>query len=309
MKKIVFIGGPTASGKTSIAVHLAKKFKGEIINADSRQIYKHLDIGTNKDGIISSESGNLIENIPIHLVSFLDPNSRYSVYEFKNAALEQIEQIINRGNLPIIVGGTGLYIDSIIKNYTLAETGESEVRKSLEQKTLEELIMLVENTAPEEYQRLNQSDKKNLRRLIRLIEKLSTPQKLTEIPIGYDYLFLYPEFSWDELVVRIENRVDKMFEEGIINEVQKVLKMGFPDNSVALQGTGYKEVIMFLRKQIDLAECIRLVKTSHRQYAKRQRTWFEGEGRGYKLVKVKNTLSSEEIVLNFINLNPAPQDY
>lgn len=309
MKKIVFIGGPTASGKTSIAVHLAKKFNGEIINADSRQIYKYLDIGTNKDGIKTFNTENSIEGVPIYLVSFLNPDKRYSVYDFKVQAIAHIEEILNKGKLPIIAGGTGLYIDSIIKNYKLVDAAPTEWRTELETKTLEELTQLLITKSNSQYLKLNVSDRQNPRRLIRLIEKLNSINNSPLNTLEYDYLFLYPKFNWEELVTKIEYRVEEIFKNGIVEETKKVLDLGFPQDSVALQGTGYKEVLMYINKEIDLAECINLVKISHRQYAKRQRTWFEGKGRGYDLKIVENLKDAESKLNNFINPLLDHQDY
>lgn len=305
MKKIVFIGGPTASGKTDLAVEIAKQFNGELINADSRQIYKYLDIGTNKDDITEQNGKFFIKNIPIHLVNFLNPDERYSVYDFKQAAIAQIEDIINRGRLPIIVGGTGLYIDSIIKDYPLEVNKNNELRTQLEAKNTNELQQILISEYAQEFEKLNKSDKSNPRRLVRLIEKLKSEgtqnsNNLQDKKVcNYDYIFLYPEYNVDELNQKIDKRVEQMFNEGIVEETLKVLDLGFPKDCIALQGTGYKEVIDLINKNITGKECIRLVKISHRQYAKRQRTWFEGIGRGYKLTKVENAQQAIEKVKEF----------
>lgn len=302
MKKIVFIGGPTASGKTDLAVKIAKDFNGELINADSRQIYKFLDIGTNKGDIIEIEGKNFIDDIPIHLVSFLNPDERYSVFEFKIAALNLIEEITSKNKLPIIVGGTGLYIDSIIKNYELTSTTDSKIRENFESKSLEELTTFLTKNFNEEFTKLNSSDRLNKRRLVRLIEKLLTPppQYQTSKLLNYDYIFLYPDYNWEDLTLKIGSRVEKMFKEGLVKEVEDVLLKGFSKSCVALQGTGYKEVIQYLEGDIDLKSCIELVKISHRQYARRQRTWFEGEGRGYNLLKVKDYSEAKDLVEAFL---------
>jgi tRNA dimethylallyltransferase len=330
-RKIIIIGGPTASGKTNIALKIAKEFNGELINADSRQVYKYLDIGTNKGEINRQRrsasggelpassfqypdnntrsiwelaTGNwLLEDVPIHLISFLNPDQRFSVFEYKQLAEKVIEDIINRGKLPILVGGTGLYIDAIIKSYQLpvaSSQKDFKYRRYLETLSIEELQNQLSALDSKLFTSLNNSDKNNPRRLIRLIEKVKNNQ-LTEdsshrtteetgdwmLETG-NTIFLYPEYSWEELKEKIENRVDLMFKEGIIDETKKVLSMGYPKDSVALQGTGYKEVIKYLDNEISLEECVNLVKTSHKQYARRQRTWFEGKGRGYKLIKVEN---------------------
>ena len=302
MKKIVFIGGPTASGKTDLAVRIAKEFNGELINADSRQIYKFLDIGTNKGGIKQIEGKNFIDDIPIHLVSFLNPDERYSVFEFKVAAINLIEEIISRKKLPIIVGGTGLYIDSIIKNYELTSATDSKIRENFENKSLGELTAFLNENFSNEFAQLNSSDRLNKRRLVRLVEKLlaPTPQYKTSKLINYDYIFLYPQYKWEDLTLKIGYRVDQMFSEGLVKEVEDVLAKGFLKSSIALQGTGYKEVMQYLASNIDLKNCIELVKISHRQYARRQRTWFEGEGRGYNLLKVKDYSEAKDLIEAFL---------
>jgi len=303
MKKIVFIGGPTASGKTSLAVELAKKFNGELINADSRQIYKYLDIGTNKGEIISKNDQNFIDDIPIHMIGFLNPDERYNVFEFKQEAIKLVNQIIEKGKLPIIVGGTGLYIDSIIKDYSLSGERNADLRHELEKLGVEELRNILINEHKAEFEGLNQSDKSNPQRLVRLIEKLKSPTKYSSKFNDFEYIFLYPKYDWDLLVQKINDRVEQMFKDGIIEEVQKVLSLGFSKDSAALKGTGYKEILMLLDGIINLQRCIELVKISHRQYAKRQKTWFEGKGRGYNLIKTENTEQAIEKVKEFYDTN------
>lgn len=301
MEKIVIIGGLTASGKTALAVKLAKKYNGELINADSRQIYKYLDIGTNKDGIITTEQGSFIDKVPIHLVSFLEPNQRYSVYDFKSDAIKHIEDILSRKKLPIIVGGTGLYIDSIIKNYKLETTSSSAPRAELESKSLPELQQIANQDYPESYLALNKSDQSNKRRLIRLIERQGI-NNISKEQSQYDYLFLYPKYTWKELLVKIETRVEEMFKEGLVAETQKVLDLGFTKNSVALQGIGYKQVIEYLERNFNSQKCIDLVKIAHRQYAKRQRTWFEGKSRNHDLNIIEDFEDAVKAVDNFLIL-------
>lgn len=292
MNKIIIVCGPTSSGKTAFAIKLAKEKNGELINADSRQIYKYLDIGTNKlKGAIESArpeptegefEGN-IDDVRVHLLSFLNPDERFSVFDFKKLAEEKIEELIAKGKQPILVGGTGLYIDAIVKNYQpddySVESAESKAERSrLEKLSVNELQAIA--LEKQILDQLNESDRQNPRRLIRLIEKGNSEK--SSAPAKYEFEMYYPKFDWDELKAKIENRVDEMFKEGIVEETKKVLEMGFPEDSVALQGIGYREVLRFLRNEISLPECIQLVKTAHTQYAKRQITWFEGKGRGYQ---------------------------
>lgn len=296
MKKIVFIGGPTGSGKTDIAVKIAKEVDGELINADSRQIYKLLNIGTNKGEINELNGQKYIDGVPIHLIDIISPNERFSVFQFKEMAIKQIDKILNKERVPIIVGGTGLYIDSIIKDYQPSADNTEFNTSELEAKTTAELQDLLIKVNPSKYESLNSSDKNNKRRLIRSIIKKEAVLPLEDTK--YEYIFLYPDYLWNLLDKRIADRVELMFKNGLVNEVKDVLKL-FPKESIALQGTGYKEVLKYLEGEIDLQECINLVKISHRQYAKRQITWFEGIGRGYKLFKVKDTEEALRAVEDF----------
>lgn len=300
MKKIVLIGGPTASGKTDLAISIAKEFNGELINADSRQIYKYLDIGTNKGEIKKVENTNYIDSIPMHLVNFLNPDVRYSVYDFKVQATSIIDLLLKNNKIPIIVGGTGLYIDSLIKNYNLLTEHNIKLRDELERFDVQKLQNILIKENKDKFLDLNPSDQKNKRRLIRLIEKISDKNGNTNINTAkFDSLFIYPNYDWQELKIKIEHRVEQMFKQGLVEEVEKVLELGYPKDSVALQGTGYKEVIKYLNKQVSLQKCIELVKISHKQYARRQRTWFEGEGRGYKLNRVSSNNEAIKFVKKF----------
>ncbi|MCA9386643.1 tRNA dimethylallyltransferase [Candidatus Dojkabacteria bacterium] len=301
-QKIIVIGGPTGSGKTALALQVAKEFNGELINADSRQIYKYLDIGTNKEVKtvrrsarseqserrgsplkLSNLSTYNINNIPIHLLSFLEPDERFDVYSYQKLASEKIIDIHSRGKLPILVGGTGLYIDSILKGYEFEITEEFD--HSLDSLSIDELQLQLDYEALEN---LNNSDKNNPRRLIRLIQKQNSNNKTKPVLdiSKYEVIFLYPEFSWDELKEKIRNRVSQMLSDGLIKEVKDVLDLGYKEDSIALQGIGYREVLEFLDGKIGVVEMEGDIALSHIQYAKRQKTWFEGKGRNYKLIKV-----------------------
>jgi len=292
-EKVIIIGGPTESGKTALSISIAKKFNGELINADSRQIYKYLNIGTNKGEIYEYNNISFIDNIPIHLVNFLNPDIRFSVFEYKKIAEKTIKEILDRGKLPIIVGGTGLYIDSIIKQYLLSSNNtDQSYRMYLESLSLHDLQEILQKIDLNSLINLNISDRSNPRRLIRVIEKIKNNSQINEnhTQNNFEYDFFYPSFSWQELKVRIENRVEQMFNNGLVNETKEILKMGFPEDSVALQGIGYREVIKFLNNTLDLNTCIELVKISHKQYAKRQKTWFEGKKRNYNLIRINNSI-------------------
>lgn len=322
-KKVILIGGPTGSGKTDIALKLAEKYNGELINADSRQIYKYLDIGTNKGEVKDTGKvltlkgiglelpnpfdddvdGHLpvfeLNNKLIYMVSFMDPNKRFDVYRFKKVAYFLIEEILKKGKLPIVVGGTGLYIDAILKNYSHADVDEYQDIKlrnylnSLDVGILQEMLA---TESLEVFNSLNESDKNNPRRLARILEKLKYLEakenkkqisredldKKRKAP--YDFTFLYPEYNWEDLRIKIEKRAEEMFKDGLVSETKKVLDMGFEKSSVALQGVGYKQVIEYIEGKYSLETCVDKVKNAHKHYARRQKTWFEGKKRGYDLI-------------------------
>lgn len=285
--KVIIVAGPTATGKTDIAITLAKNFDGELINADSRQVYKYLNIGTNKENITE---------VPMHLTNILDLNERFNLYNFQKLALEKINEISSKNKLPIIVGGTGLYLDSLIKGYKLNNT-EDKRNSDLENLTVEEMQKMI---SIEVLESLNNSDKNNPRRLIRIIEKQENIQT-EKIDLNIETFILYPEYDWENLKLRIDERVEKMFDNGLIEETQDLLKKGYSEDSAGLEIMGYREVVAYLKKQIDLQTCKERVKIAHKQYAKRQRTWFEGEGRAYSLNKYSNLDEALKLAKKFLD--------
>lgn len=284
-QKVIIVGGPTGTGKTGTAIQIAMKYNGELVNCDSRQIYKYLDIGTNKGKLELADNTYTINSIPIHLINLIEPNERFDLFRFQQLAFEKIEDILKRGKLPILVGGTGLYIDSILKNYELSENG-AENREYLESLKKEELQKLVleqsNNKAP-----MNDSDWNNPRRLIRFIEK-SKSKKRKPNTNSYKFTFIYPEYNWEDLLKNIDRRVEAMFEEGLVEETQSLLEKGYTENDPGLNVMGYREVVQLINNEINKNKCIELVQNAHRQYAKRQKTWFEGGGRNYDLKRYKN---------------------
>ena len=308
-KKVIVVCGPTGSGKSELALKIAQAFSGELINADSRQIYKHLDIGTNKD--IKTDVKKYIDinldnindlfvqlsadyyvwnDIPTYLLSFLKPDESFNVYKYKKLALNFIDLVFSKRKLPIIVGGTGLYIDSIVKDYIMPGSNPDVLlRKKFVGKTIRELQASLRKRNSRILEDMNNSDRNNPRRLIRAIEKTFGKEKSSYSKSKYEFLIIYPKYSWGSLITKLDLRVDEMIKNGLINEVQNVLDLGFMNNSVALNGIGYRDAIMYLEKKVSLEKCVENIKISHRQYARRQRTWFEGKGRNYKLIKVSNT--------------------
>ena len=268
--RIYVVCGPTATGKSDYAVELALKVDGEVISADSRQIYRGMDLGTGK---ITPEE---MRGIPHHLLDIRDPNEDFSVEEFQKLAKEKIEEILTRGRTPIICGGTGFYIQSITDNIVFQNIPKNELlRKELEEKSLEELKEMLAEIPKEEDSKI---DTENKRRLIRAIEigrflgKIPAIQKGPEI---YDFEFTYLDFPDEILKKRISNRLEKRLEMGMIEEVQKLHNEGLSWARLENFGLEYKYIAEYLQEKISKEEMIETLKLKIWQYAKRQRTWFK----------------------------------
>ena len=284
MKKIVVILGPTASGKSDMALNLAKKYNGYLISADSRQIYKGMDIGTNKDKgvwtIVGGEEQYLVDGVPLYLADQLEPDQEFTVVDWKNRVIEIIEAHPNK--VPIIVGGTGLYIAALVNNFNFAEAKESnglreKLEKDLKRFGVERLWKRLVKLDPYAEDVV---DKKNPRRVLRALEVcMQTGKPFSEqLKRGeplYDFLQIGVTFPREALYEKIDARVDKMVEEGLIEEVEQLSRQGFGWDLTSMSGIGYKQIGMFLRGEISREEAIELIKRDTRRYAKRQMTWFK----------------------------------
>ena len=266
--KMIVVLGPTASGKTDLAIDLAKKFNGEIVTADSRTIYKGMDIGTAKP--------KELKGVPHYLIDIVSPNEDFNVALFKQKAVKKIDEIIERGKLPILVGGTGLYIKSIIENLDFPSVkADEKLRNKLEKKNTEELFEMYKNLDEEGSLKI---DKNNRRRLIRAIEvslslKESFFKERKKEPI-YDVLQIGIKINKKELEERIKKRVDKMIKQGLEKEVRKLSKKyGF--NIPPMQTIGYREWQDYFDKKENLENTIEKIKTNTIKFAKRQMTWFK----------------------------------
>ncbi len=273
--KIIFILGQTATGKTDVSIRLAQKFNGEVISADSRQIYKGMDLGTGK---VTQEE---MKNIPHHLLDIKNPNENYSVQEFQRDAFQKIEEIISRGNLPIICGGTGFYIQSIVDNLVFQNVPQNKkLREELEQKTVEELKEILANIPQEKGAK---TDTENKRRLIRAIEigtyfgKLSCLQKKES---RYEFLQIGLKLPQEILDKKIQIRLEKRFEQGMIEEVEKLHNEDVSWKQLESFGLEYKYIALYLQKQIEtFEELSNTLFIKIRQYAKRQMTWLKRDTR------------------------------
>ncbi|PTI64697.1 tRNA (adenosine(37)-N6)-dimethylallyltransferase MiaA [Staphylococcus xylosus] len=279
---LIVLVGPTAVGKTEFSIELAKKVNGEIISGDSMQVYKHMDIGTAK--ITQDE----MSGVPHHMIDILEPDENFSAYEFKNRAQRLIKEITTRGRVPIIAGGTGLYIQSLIYNYDFEDETISE-QKSLEiEAKLDELDQL-SNEALHQYlasfdevsaKDIHPNNRKRVRRAIQYYLKtkklLSSRKKVQQFTENYDTLLLGIEMSRDILYQRINKRVDIMLERGLLSEVQQLVDNGY-ETSQSMQAIGYKEIVPVIKQELSLDEATEKLKQHSRNYAKRQMTWFKNK--------------------------------
>lgn len=274
---ILILTGPTAVGKTKLSIELAKKLNAEIISADSMQIYKYMDIGSAK---VTEEE---MEGIPHHLIDIIEPDVLFSVSEFKDQAEAVIEDIHKRGKLPIITGGTGLYLNSLIYDMNFGEVESNiEVREELEQlleeKGSEYLYEILKSYSMEAAERIHPNNTKRVIRAIEIFKSggsigdFSNDLKLNE---KFDAKIVVLNRDRKLLYDRINMRVDLMFENGLIDEVKRLYNMGYTKEMPSMQGIGYKEVIDFFDDKIDLKTSKELIKQGTRRYAKRQLTWFK----------------------------------
>ena len=275
--KVIVICGPTASGKTALSIEVAKKINGEIISCDSMQIYKDMNIGTAKP--TKEEMGE----IKHYLIDYVLPTERYSVAEYKKDAKKAIKEVIEKGKTPIIVGGTGLYVDSLIYEIEYPEIKfDEEYRKKLEKEVeeegLEKLYEKAKKIDPIAIQKISKTDKKRIQRVLEIYHatgKTKTEQEIISRQKEPEYSYKVYGLLWDrqKLYDRINLRVDIMIEQGLIEEVKTILKK-YSEFPTAMQGLGYKEVVQYLNKEITKEEMIEKIKQETRRYAKRQMTWF-----------------------------------
>lgn len=279
---IVVVVGPTASGKTELSVALAKKINGEVISGDSMQVYRQMDIGTAK---VTQEE---MEGVPHHLINILNPDEAFSAYEFKKRAEQCIADITARGKIPIIAGGTGLYIQSLIYNYPFEKeeiTAEKKREVAKKMNALEEL----DNDHLHQY--LKTFDSKsaleihpnNRKRVLRAIEYylkteklLSSRKKVQQFTENYDKLLVGIEMSRETLYFKINKRVDIMLTNGLFREVEALLESGY-EHEQSMQAIGYKELIPVVKGEETLSYAVDKLKQHSRQYAKRQLTWFKNK--------------------------------
>lgn len=282
-QKLIVVAGPTASGKTRLAIDIAKSVNGEIVNADSMQIYKYMNIGSAKPTLEEQSEAKH------HLIDFLDPDEEFSVADYTDLAHKVIAEIASRGKVPIMCGGTGLYINSVVNDITFGEIEtdyklREELNELAKQHGSQYLLDILKEFDPVSAQRLHPG---NLRRIVRAIEFYRT----TGIPISehqemtkqkesrYEPLMLCVKWDREVLYDRINKRVDIMMNDGLLDEVKQLMEMGYTKELNSMKGIGYKEIIDYFEGNMSLEDTVNLIKQSSRRYAKRQLTWFRRDKR------------------------------
>lgn len=281
VNKLYIIAGPTAVGKSELGVDLALRIGGEVISADSMQVYKHMDIGTAK--ITSDE----MRGVPHHMIDIIEPTEPYHVYDFKMKAQRACDEIYSRGHIPIVVGGTGFYIQALLYDIEFSDQGgDDEMRAELQliadKDGPEKLHDILKDLDPDTAAELHPN---NVKRVIRAIEyarqnggtiyEHNAAQRARKSP--YDFRYYVLNDDRQAVYARIDARVDRMIDEGLESEVRSLVKMGCTPDMTSMQGIGYKQMLMYINGEIDLDEAIRLIKRDSRHYAKRQLTWFNRE--------------------------------
>lgn len=278
---LIVLTGPTAVGKTTLSISLAKDVVGEIVSADSMQVYRYMDIGSAK---VRPEE---MEGVPHHLIDCYDPDQEFNVVEFQRAAKEAMAGIYGRGCIPIVVGGTGFYIQALVRDIDFTEAEEDTAyRQELERLAAEEgpeaLHRLLEEADP---QAASQIHANNIRRTIRALEyHRQTGGRISEHneeqrrrPSPYNCAYFVLTRPREELYARIDQRVDQMMAEGLLDEVRALREMGYRRGMVSMQGLGYKELLAYLDGECNLEEAVTRIKRDTRHFAKRQLTWFRRE--------------------------------
>lgn len=278
MQKVIVICGPTASGKTALSIELAKRINGEVVSADSMQIYDEMSIGTAKP------DEEEMQGIKHYLIGNVSPTTRYSVSDYKSDAMNAIEEIINKNKMPIVVGGTGLYVNSLIYGIDYPEVKtDLEYREELEKiakkdglKHLYEKAMQID---PEAAKNISENDKKRIIRILEIYKETGKTKTQLEIEsrkngVPYDYRVFAINMPREILYDRINRRVDVMIERGLIDEVKQLYEKYGEELRTAVQGIGYKEVIDYLNGVYSKEEMVEKIKMETRRYAKRQLTWF-----------------------------------
>jgi tRNA dimethylallyltransferase len=295
---LIVITGPTATGKTRLAAELAHKLNGEIIGADSRQVYKNMDIGTGKDMVDYLVDG---QQMPVHLVDKVEPGYEFNVFEFRQEFLKAFDDIKKRGKQAIMCGGSGLYIESALAGYKLFKVPENNnLRKQLNELTHEELVKKLSELRPLH----NTTDTTSRERLIRAIEidtfqhNLDTPKAMSP---DFSYIIFGINFPRETIRQRITERLQNRLEAGMVDEIQRLLKSGLKPEKLIFYGLEYKYITLYVIGEITYDQMVSKLNTAIHQFAKRQMTWFRRmEKNGFTIHWIDGALSNEERVNQII---------
>lgn len=281
--KLVVIVGPTGIGKTSLSIELAKKLNGEIISADSMQIYKYMDIGTAK---VNEEE---MKGVNHHLIDFIEPDEDFTVADYRIKTKEKIKEINKRNRIPLLVGGTGLYVNSIVYDLNFTRVASDEDIRNRLEKLKDEfgnqyLFNMLKKVDPESAQKINLNDTKRIIRAIEIYEITGKPRSLhnnnfRKLNNEYDLIMIGLNMDRKKLYDRINKRVDWMIDNALIDEVKKLLSLGYSKDLISMQAIGYKEIISYLDNTVGFDRAIEMIKKGSRNYAKRQLTWFRRDKR------------------------------
>ncbi|MCX6173361.1 MAG: tRNA (adenosine(37)-N6)-dimethylallyltransferase MiaA [Ignavibacteriales bacterium] len=298
-RKVIIITGPTCSGKTKIGISLAEKFNTEIISADSRQIFKYLNIGTAKP------TADQLQLVKHHFIDFLEPDEVYNVSRFETDSLKIINKLFVNGKTPIVVGGSGLYIKALVEGIFDSVDVDKEFREELKQKR-EKFgnEYLYDELKKVDLQSASKMLPQNWKRVMRALEVFHlTGEPIWKFQKNYeretDYKFILFGLNWEreKLYRNIEVRVDRMIQDGLVDEVKNILSLGYSKNINSLNTVGYKEIISYLESEITLERAIELIKRNTRRYAKRQMTWFRKTKEIHWLACDENTTSEQLVSL------------
>lgn len=294
-KKLLVIAGPTASGKTSLSLLLAKQLNGEIVSADSMQIYRGMDVGTAK--ATPAEQAE----VPHHMLDLLNPGENYSVSRYVEDASAVCDALLSRGKLPVVTGGTGLYIDALLagRQFAGVSHADEDLREQLSQDYDrlggEAMLQRLSAVDPERAAKLAPTDRRRLIRALEVYEltgcTISEHDELTRtLPPAFEALYVVLDYDDRKaLYARIDERVDRMCEEGLFEETQHLLDCGIPDSSTCMQAIGYRQAAMALRGELSREEAVALIKQATRRYAKRQLTWFRRHEEALRLAPDRMT--------------------
>ena len=297
MKKMITILGPTACGKTSLAAALAADIHGEIISGDSRQVYRGMDIGTGKD-LADYRVGDIC--VPYHLIDIVEPGTKYNVYQYQRDFMRAYDDIVGRGVTPVLCGGSGLYLEAVLRGYRMAPVPENkQLRQSLEGKTLAELTEMLDGIKSRKGQKMhNTTDVDTAKRAIRAIEielyQDEHPEETEDIqPV--DSLVIGLQIDVEQRRERITRRLKARFDEGMADEIRRIIDSGVAPEDLIYYGLEYKYVTEYVIGQRDFEETFRLLEIAIHQFAKRQMTWFRGmERRGVSIHWIDSSLPMEE---------------